>query len=63
MSERRRDPALKSDELPIRELEEAGWSLWFSARLGDRVVAGHRLDDVIRRALAPHKDPTKKGLK
>ena len=40
----------------IRELEDAGWTLWFSAKRGDRTVAGHKLDDVAKRALAPHKE-------
>jgi hypothetical protein len=48
---------LKSNEFLIRELEDAGYSLWYVARLGDRVIGGHRLDDVVKRALTP----TQKG--
>ncbi len=52
MSERKLD-ALKSNEFLIRELEEAGWTLWFTAKRGDRTVSGHDLNDVVRRAFAP----------
>jgi hypothetical protein len=51
----RRDPAFQSNELLIRQLEDAGWTLYYSARLGDRVVAGHKLSDVAKRALEPPK--------
>jgi len=54
MSERKLD-ALKSNEFLIRELEGAGWSLWYVARLGDRTISGHKLDDVYRRALESKK--------
>jgi hypothetical protein len=51
----RRDPAFQSNELLIRQLEDAGWTLYYSPRLGDRVVAGHKLSDVAKRALEPPK--------
>jgi hypothetical protein len=51
MTGRKRDPALRSDALLIRELENAGFSVWFVARRGDRIVSGPDLDAVVRRAL------------
>jgi hypothetical protein len=55
MSRRTLDPALKSNELLIRQLEDAGWTLWYTARRGDRLVADSDLNGLTRRALEPSK--------
>jgi hypothetical protein len=50
-----RDPASRSDEALIRELEQAGYavSIWYRAKNGGQVFAGSSLADVARMALAP----------
>jgi hypothetical protein len=45
---RPRDDA-KSDALLVREIEAAGWHLWWTARLGDRVIADSSLEALARR--------------
>ena len=55
MGNRGQDPALKSNDFLLRELELAGWTLWFVARKGDRLVADSDLSSLTRRALEPSK--------
>ncbi len=47
--------SVSSRELLLKEMEQAGWSLWFTAKRGDRTVSGPTLDDVVRRALESKK--------
>jgi hypothetical protein len=55
---RPRDDA-KSDALLVREIEAAGWHLWWTARLGDRVLADSSLEALARRIFKQQK--TKPG--
>jgi hypothetical protein len=59
MPESSRDPARMPNEDLIRQLEDAGFELWYCARRGPRVVAGHTLDDLVRRAIGPRRKDLK----
>jgi hypothetical protein len=44
---------IKSDEYLLRQLTEAGWSIWFVAKRDDRVVSGPDVKHVAKRCFAP----------
>jgi hypothetical protein len=39
---------VKSDEMAVRQLEQAGWSLWVVGKKQGRVIASSKLSDLVK---------------